>query len=227
MEEKCPARTAGNRTLLYKTYLKDAEEYNKRFTKKCDKISNTNLISVSRLSERLDPGPPNIMIQVQNISYSGLAVIIFSAFVAMRVRRHARILDRRRYSNVAMAFLPLVVRSAPLLLGRTLFRYPQTIDHGIALVISGPTWIGMSFCPSAIAAGSVCKSCPHRTLGSRVIRCIQKHLVSDICGFRLRTLRYLRQHLSLFGNTAPLFDKGIKWWEKSAIAQLAVVTFLI
>jgi hypothetical protein len=126
-----------------------------------------------------------------------------------------------------MAFLPLAVRSALLLLRRTLFRYLQTIDHGIALVISGPTWIGMSFCPSAIAAGFIYKSCPHQALGSRVIRCIQKHLVSDIRGFRLRTLRYLGQHFSLFGNTAPLFDEGIKWWEKSAIAQLAVVTFPI
>jgi hypothetical protein len=64
MGEKCPSRTAGNRTLLYKTYRKDAEEYNKGFTKKCDKDSNANLISVSRLSERLDPGPPDIMVQV-------------------------------------------------------------------------------------------------------------------------------------------------------------------
>jgi hypothetical protein len=64
MGEKCPSRTAGNRTLLYKTYRKDAEEYNKGFTKKCDKDSNTNLIFVGRLSEYLSPSPPNIMVQV-------------------------------------------------------------------------------------------------------------------------------------------------------------------
>ena len=137
-------------------------------------------------------GPDPMVVHVQTILYSSLAVSLLSAFIAMLgnqwLARYAQmevrgsVVDRSRHRQrkmegmvtwhfeLVMECLPLMLQGALLLLGYALSNYLFFINKTIAGVVIGFTAFGLLFYCLIVSAATFSYNCPFQTPLSLVLR---------------------------------------------------------
>ena len=132
--------------------------------------------------------------------YASLSASLFSAFLAVLGKQwlnryrstdmRGTVIERSQnrqqklngiiswYFEHVMESLPLMLQSALLLLGCALCRYLWEINTSIALVVLGVTSFGVIFYISIVVAGTLSKSCPYQTPGSRILCSVPSTITS-------------------------------------------------
>ena len=132
--------------------------------------------------------------------YASLAASLFSALLAMLGKQwlnrykstdmQGTVIERNQnrqqklngiiswYFGYVMEALPLMLQAALLLLGCALCRYLWEINTTIASVVLGVTSFGVIFYISIVVAGTMSKSCPYQTPGSRILRSVPSTVAS-------------------------------------------------
>ena len=137
-------------------------------------------------------GPDSIIVRVQAILYSSLALALFSAFIAMlgkqwinryaQVEMRGSVIDRSRYRqrkmdgmvtwrfDFVMECLPLMLQAALLLLSCALSDYLYSINKVVASILIGFTAFGLLFYILIISAATLSFTCPFQTPPSLILR---------------------------------------------------------
>ena len=149
-------------------------------------MANSNGLNLPPKPDSDSPwtGPSPILVHVQSILYSSLAVSLLAAFVAMLGKQwlsrysadiHGSLIDRSRDRqrkmngmstwrfDVVMEILPMMLQAALLLLGYALYAYLSTIDSLVSWVIAAFTASGVLFYVLIVFAAILSYDCPFQT----------------------------------------------------------------
>ena len=179
-------------------------------------------------------GPDSIIVRVQAILYSSLALALFSAFVAMLgkqwINRYAQaemrgsVIDRSRYRqrkmdgmitwrfDFVMECLPLMLQAALLLLSYALSDYLYSINKVVASILISFTAFGLLFYILIVSAATLSFNCPLQTPPSLILRYLIR--------FDDKHREYLQRTGRWIGHN---FSQGKKLFRRKSVSPHGVV----